>query len=120
MVTGPARIDTLEAGLARLAAASRGPVVPLVVPVRAVVPAWLEDLVVAADAAETAVVVDAAAPRDLAGEALAGWEIGVCTAAFASGAADVLGVDPRRVARVREVHASLAAHGPAPAPEVAS
>jgi hypothetical protein len=120
VVTGPARIDTLDAGLARLAAAGRGPAVPLVVPVRAVVPAWLEDLVVAAAAAETAVVVDAAAPHDLAGDARAGWEIGVCTAAFASGAADVLGIDPRRVARVREVHDSLAAHAARRAPEVAS
>lgn len=120
MVTGPGRIDTLEAGLARLAAAEGGTVEPLVVILDQAVPAWLASLVDAAAARGAAVVVQAAAPHGLAGEALAGWEIGVCTAALAAGVSDVVGVDARRVARVREVDAALAAHAPQRAPEVAS
>ena len=60
----------------------------------------------------------------LAGETLDGWEIGVCAAALAAGAADVQGLDRTRVARVREVGDLLAAHAlqpaPAAAPEAAS
>ena len=68
------------------------------------------------------VVVEAEPPAALEGEALDGWEIGVCTAALGAGAADVLGVDPLRVARVAEVIARLAAPAPATAtaPEAAS
>lgn len=49
------------------------------------------------------VVVHLAAPAELAGEALAGWEIGAATAALLAGAVDVTGVDPVRLARVRTV-----------------
>lgn len=107
MVTGPARIDSLAEALARLAAPPRPSGEAVVVTVDRTVPTWLPDLVAAARAERTAVVIDARHPAHLGGEALAGWEIGVCTAAFAAGAADVLGVDPRRVARVREVDARL-------------
>ncbi len=106
--------------MARLATAGGRPVEPLVVLVDEAVPAWFGDLVDAARASGAAVVVQAAAPHGLAGEALAGWEIGVCTAALAAGASDVVGVDARRVARVREVDAALTAHAPQRAPEVAS
>ena len=54
-------------------------------------------------------MVEAVAPEGLAGEALDGWEIGIATAALLAGAADVTGIAPQRLARVREVDAALAA-----------
>lgn len=120
MVTGPARINDLEAGRELLVGGSVGGGSTLVVPVRAVVPSWLVEL--AAEAADLGidVLVEAEPPADLDGEALDGWEIGVCTAALASGAADVIGVDPRRVARVREIGDLLVAHASQVAPGSAS
>lgn len=124
MVTGAARIETLEDGRARLRGVDAGAGADLVVVVRSVVPAWLEQLVVEAGRAGSRVLVTAEPPADLAGEALDGWEIGVCTATLAAGVADVLGIDRTRVARVREVGDLLAAHAlqpaPAAAPEAAS
>ncbi|WP_421119375.1 hypothetical protein ACE2AJ_18765 [Aquihabitans daechungensis] len=119
MVTGRARIDSLEAGLASLGDHPGAPGAELVVPVRSSVPPWLADLVAAAAVVDATVVVEAEPSAELSVEALDGWEIGVCTAALQAGAADVLGVDPRRVARVHEVTALLAAHAPHPAPEAA-
>lgn len=122
MVTGAARIDTLEDGRARLRGLDAASGADLVVVVRSVVPAWLEELVAEAAAGGSRVLVAAEPLPDLAGEALDGWEIGVCTAALAAGAADVVGIDRKRVARVREVGELLAAHAPAPvaAPEAAT
>lgn len=122
MVTGRARVESLEAGLAYLAGLGDGAGSELIVPVRYAVPAWLADLAAAAAVVGSTVVVEAEPPAALEGEALDGWEIGVCTAALGAGAADVLGVDPRRVARVDEVIALLDAHAPATAtaPEAAS
>lgn len=114
MVTGRVRIDSLEAGRTHLGAVAVGDPAALVVLVRRSVPPWLATLV--AEAAGQPVIVEAAAPAGLVGEALAGWEIGVATAAFAAGAVEVEGIDPRRVARVREVTALLAAHAPQAAP----
>lgn len=119
MVTGAARIDTLEDGRALLRGLDAGSGSDLVVVVRSVVPAWLPQLVTAAIEAGSRVLVAAEPPAELVGEALDGWEIGVCTAALAAGAADVLGIDRRRVARVREVGDLLAAHAPQPAPAAA-
>jgi hypothetical protein len=116
VVTGATRIDSLESGLARLADRSGGVGSELVVPVRDVVPDWLADLVSAASLVGATVVVEAEPSAELVGDALDGWEIGVCTAALAAGAADVLGVEPRRVARVHEVTALLAAHAPEATP----
>lgn len=114
---GRARIESLQAGLA--AAAGPG-TTDLVVPVSGSVPAWLGDLVHGAAAAdgEVRVLIEAEPPADLEGAALDGWEIGVCTAAVAAGVDDVLGVDPQRVTRVRQVGVLLAAHAPQPAPEL--
>lgn len=120
MVTGRARIDSLEAGQAHLAGGQGAVSEELIVPVRAVVPVWLADLVAVASVAGSTVVVEAEPPADLVGEALDGWEIGVCTVALAAGAADVLGVDPRRVARVHEVDALLGAAASPVTPETAS
>ena len=121
MVTGRARIDSLEAGLAYLAGGTDEPGSELVVPVAVTVPTWLADLVAAAAVVGSTVVVEAEPSAGLSGEELDGWEIGVCTAALTAGAADVLGVDPRRVARVHEVTALLDTHAleTAPAPEPA-
>ena len=64
------------------------------------VPADLAEVVAAASGP---VVVRAQAPVGLAGETLAGWEIGVATAALQAGAATVEGIDPERLRRVRAV-----------------
>lgn len=114
MVTERARIDSLEAGLSVLAAAVPGSAPALVVTVHTSVPEWLVDLVHAARSGHGAVVVEADPAPELFGDALAGWEIGVATAALDAGARDVIGIDPARVARVREVVASLAAAAPVP------
>jgi hypothetical protein len=119
VVTGATRIEGLEAGRARLADGSVGAGSELVVPVRDVVPAWLVDLVSEAGLVGASVVVEAEPPADLEGEVLDGWEIGVCTAALGAGATDVLGIAPRRVARVREVGDLLAAPAPVAEPGVA-
>ena len=119
MVTGASRIETLEDGLGRLRGVDAGSGSDLVVVVRSVVPAWLEPLVTEAIEAGSRVLVAAEPPPGLVGETLDGWEIGVCTAALAAGAADVLGIDGTRVARVREVGDLLAAHAPQPAPAAA-
>ncbi len=120
MVTGRARIDSLEAGLTLLADDTHGTGSELVVPVRSVVPSWLADLVAAAAVVGSTVVVEAEPPAELGGEELDGWEIGVCTVALGAGAADVLGVDPRRVARVEEVTALLGDQVPEPTAEAAT
>lgn len=120
MVPGRARIESLEAGRRALDQVAPGERAHLVVPVAEAVPSWLADLVVTAAGAQAEVTVEAEPPADLEGEALDGWEIGVCTAALAAGATEVAGIDPRRVTRVREVWAALAAHAPQPAPEPAS
>lgn len=126
MVKGAARIDTLEDGRAHLRGLDAGSGSDLVVVVRSLVPAWLEQLGREATEAGVRVLVAAEPPAALAGEALDGWEIGVCTAALAAGAADVEGIARTRVARVREVGDLLAAHAPSaasasvPAPEAAS
>lgn len=114
------RIESLEAGGSALSAAPDPAETGLVVPVSTAVPTWLGALVEAASAAGAAVFVEAEPPADLEGEALDGWEIGLCTAALAAGAAGVLGIDPQRVRRVREVDGALAAHAPGASPEPAA
>ncbi len=89
------------------------------VTVQEAVPGWLTALVAAARAVGASVVIEAEAPSDLAGESLAGWEIGVCTASLGAGAAEVTGISPHRVARVREVDALLAAAARRATPETA-
>ncbi len=118
MVTDRVRIDSLAAGREHLAHARLAPGAVLVVPVDRRVPTWLAELVDAAHAARASVVVEAQTPADLEGEAAAGWQIGVCTAALAAGADDVVGVEAQRVARVRDVTASLDAARAGGAPEV--
>lgn len=119
MVRGRARIDSLAAGRDLLAGEAIGVGDPLVVPVVDAVPAWLGELVTVAASRGVEVLVEAEPPADRDGEALDGWEIGVCTAAFAAGATDVVGVDPQRVARVRTVTAQLDRAAARPAPEPA-
>lgn len=90
------------------------------------VPADLAATIASSDAP---VVVHLAAPAHLAGDALAGWEIGAATAALLAGAATVTGIDPARLARVRTVvdhlqpdaaEPSHAAPEPDPAPATAA
>lgn len=85
----------------------------LVVPIRTSVPDWLPQVV--QEATSLSVPVDLSIePDDLAicgdpgTEQRDGWEIGVITAALSVGVRDVLGADPRRVARVRAVLGHLA------------
>jgi hypothetical protein len=111
VVTQRARIDSLEAGLELLA----GPhPAGLTVVAHTSVPDWIGELVDAARAAGVTVAVDAAPAADLTGDALAGWQIGVATAAFTAGVDAVHGIDDRRLARVREVVRSLADAAPGP------
>ena len=115
MAVGPARIETLEAGDALLAAGSLDQ--PLVVPVRDVVPGWLSELIVEVHQRGGTVVVSAEPPPALTGESLDGWEIGICTAALRAGVDQVTGVSTERMRRVRAVLDSLeraAAAGTAP------
>ena len=105
MAVGPARIETLEAGGALLAAGSLDQ--PLVVPVHEVVPGWLPELVVQVHRRGGTVVVSAEPPPVLTGESLDGWEIGVCTAALQAGVDQVTGLTTERVRRVRAVLDSL-------------
>lgn len=116
MVTDRVRIDSLAAGQARLAEAGWVPGTVLVVTVERTVPPWLRPLVAAARRGEAPVVVEARTPADLDVEPAAGWEIGVCTAALAAGADDVTGIDPQRLARVREITRRLDVARPGPTP----
>lgn len=80
------------------------------------------DLATVVAGSEVPVVVHLAAPSHLAGDALAGWEIGAATAALLAGAATVTGIDAARLARVRAVVHHLrspdpATTGSAPAPD---
>jgi hypothetical protein len=109
VVSARVRIDSLEAGREHLRGAEAGRSDVFVVAVADAVPGWLGSLVRAAAGVEVPVVVEAVAPEGLAGEALDGWEIGIATAALLAGAADVTGIAPQRLARVREVDAALAA-----------
>lgn len=106
MVTDRVRIDSLAAGRAHLANAELAAGSVLVVPVDRAVPPWLAELVAAARLVGATVLVEAETPAGLDGEPAAGWQIGVCTAALAVGA-EVAGIDPQRVARVREIADSL-------------
>ncbi|MGN6692993.1 MAG: hypothetical protein ACTHN0_02355 [Aquihabitans sp.] len=117
MVTDRVRIDSLALGQEHLSQTGPGAGSILVVTVVRVVPPWLAALVEGARAAAASVIVEAEAPTDLDDESRAGWEIGVCTAALAVGADDVIGVDAQRVARVREINDRLAAAQPRTAPE---
>jgi hypothetical protein len=119
VVTDRVRIDSLEAGQAHLAQSGSDGRAILVVTVARVVPVWLSALVEEAHAAAASVVVEVEAPADLDDESRAGWEIGVCTAALGAGTDDVVGIDPKRVARLREVTVRLAAARPHAAPELA-
>lgn len=77
-----------------------------------------DDLEATVAAAPGPVVVRAQAPGGLVDDALAGWEIGVATAALLAGAARVEGIAPERVRRVRAVVDALHAAAPAhPTPE---
>jgi hypothetical protein len=78
-----------------------------------------DDLAVTVAATPGPVVVRAQAPAALVGDALAGWEIGVATAALLAGAAGVEGIAPERVRRVRAVVDALGAAEVHRAPEVA-
>lgn len=82
-----------------------------VVEVTSEVPADLAATIASFDAP---VVVHLAAPAHLAGDALAGWEIGAATAALLAGAATVTGIDAVRLARVRTVVDHLQAGAPEP------
>jgi len=106
VVTDRVRIDSLAAGRTHLANAELAARSVLVVPVDRAVPPWLAELVAAARLVGATVLVEAKEPAGLDGESAAGWQIGLCTATLAVGA-DVAGIDPRRVARVREIIASL-------------
>ena len=126
MVTDRARIDSLEAGRVALDAQEGTDHLELVVSVRSTIPPWLIELVVVATARGSVVLVEAEAPPGLPAETLAGWEIGVCTAALTAGAIEVFGIAPSTVARVREVIGALAAAasdaadgGPAVQPAIA-
>ncbi|WP_426572231.1 hypothetical protein [Aquihabitans sp. McL0605] len=117
MVVEHVRIENLAEADDALAKA--GDVVDLVlaVVVRATVPAWLGAAVERAHRAGRSVIVIAEPLGDPAGEELAGWEIGVATAALAAGVDEVRGIDARRVERVRTVLGLLdaaAAHEVAP------
>lgn len=104
MVTDGAQTTSLADGLAALAdAADRTEPLTLVVPVVEAVPPWLVGLAAAAHDQGARVLVSAEPPAGATGEAADGWEIGVCTAALAAGVDDVVGIDPRRVTRVRAV-----------------
>jgi hypothetical protein len=72
------------------------------------------DLAATIASSEVPVVVHLAAPAHLAGDALAGWEIGAATAALLAGAATVTGIEPARLARVRTVVDHLQAGAPEP------
>lgn len=122
MVTGRVRVETLEDGRAALAGSATPAALVLEVAVDQRVPAWLGDLVALARSAGASVSVVAVAPSAVTAagdEALAGWEIGVCTAALAAGADEIVGIDPTRVARVRTIVGALAT-GSAPVPVEAS
>ncbi|HWJ60918.1 MAG TPA: hypothetical protein VNS19_03035 [Acidimicrobiales bacterium] len=119
MVTDRVRIDGLAAGRARLAQGDLASRSVLVVTVTRRVPDWLDELVAAASEVGASVLVEAVPPTHLVGPERDGWEIGVCTTALGAGAADVAGVAPQRVARVREITARLAEPAPMPAPEAA-
>jgi hypothetical protein len=75
-----------------------------VIEVTDVVPA---DLAASVASSDVPVAVHLVPPAHLAGDALAGWEIGAATAALLAGAANVTGIDPARLARVRTVVAHL-------------
>lgn len=120
MVRGRARIESLEAGRDALAEGIAGGGEALVVPVADTLPGWFERLAIEAAAQGVAVLVEAEPPADRDGEVLDGWEIGLCTTALTLGADDVLGIDPRRVARVRTVVDTLDAAAPLPTQEPAS
>lgn len=106
MVTDRVRIDGLAAGRDHLAG-DRPEGSVLVVTIDQRVPYWLGELALAATEVGAIVIVEAAAPDGLEDEARAGWEVGVATAALAAGAVDVAGIAPERVARVREITASI-------------
>ena len=121
MVTGRARIDSLEAGQAHLADGADASGTELVVPVRTVVPAWLADLAALAAVTGSTVVVEAEPPAANAAVHTPISQPSSASSTRSAGAADVLGIDPGRVARVQEVDVLLAAHAPSPvAPEAAS
>ena len=67
-------------------------------------PAWVPEAIARIRAAHCPLTVEVADPGD-AGDARAGREIGLLTALLVTGVApgEVVGIDPRRVARVAEV-----------------
>lgn len=89
--------EELEAVLA-------GPPTPVGLVVAAPLPAWVPEAIARIRAAHRPLTVEVADPGD-AGEARAGREIGIVTALLVAGVApgEIVGVDPRRVARVAEV-----------------
>ena len=89
--------EELEAVLA-------GPPTPVGLVVAGPLPAWVPEAIARIRAAHCPLTVEVADPGD-AGDARAGREIGLLTALLVAGVApgEIVGVDPRRVARVAEV-----------------
>ena len=116
MVVEHARVESLAEADEVLARAATPADLVLVLVVRTVVPAWIGALVSQAHAAGHGVMVVVEPEGDPAGDVLAGWEIGVCTAALSAGVDEVRGIDAKRVERVRTVVGLLDGAG---APEAA-